>query len=261
VILALLTGLVLMAAVLGISLTVRAQARAEANQAAPRAGDVWTEPVTGMEFVWVPAGEFMMGSNEGAADEQPLHKVRIDGFWMGKYEVTQGQWKAVMYDNPAYFIEGDNYPVENVNWGDTQDFIAALSERSGDQFRLPTEAEWEYACRAGTAGQRYGELGDIAWFHENTKGTTRPVGQKKPNAWGLYDMLGNVWEWCQDWYDEKYYAASPSENPRGVSSGSDRVNRDSSYGSYPQYVRSACRGGDTPSWGYGSLGFRLTRTK
>ncbi len=96
---------------MGISLTVRAQARAEANQAAPRAGDVWTEPVTGMEFVWVPAGEFMMGSNEGAADEQPLHKVRIDGFWMGKYEVTQGQWKAVMYDNPAYFIEGDNYPV------------------------------------------------------------------------------------------------------------------------------------------------------
>jgi len=261
VILALLTGFMVMAAMLGISLTVQGQVKAVGNQVEPRAGEVWREPVTGMEFVWIPAGEFMMGSDGGEAVEQPVHKVHIDGFWMGKYEVTQGQWKAVMYDNPAYFKKGDNYPVEQVNWGDTQDFIAALSERSGNHFRLPTEAEWEYACKAGTPGQRYGELIDIAWFNVNSNIVTHPVGQKKPNAWGLHDMLGNVWEWCQDWYDGRYYAASPSKNPRGASSDSNRVYRGGSWLHDARHVRAAYRGNLAPSLGDDDLGFRLARTK
>jgi formylglycine-generating enzyme required for sulfatase activity len=261
VLFALPAGFVVMMAVLGISLTVRAQAKAEANKAEPQAGEVWREPVTGMEFVWIPAGEFMMGSSGGEANEQPIHKVHLDGFWMGKYEVTQGQWKALMYDNPAKFKNGDNYPVEQINWGDTLDFIVELNKRSKDHFRLPTEAEWEYACRAGTPGQRYGELRDIAWFNENSKGHTHPVGQKKPNAWGLHDMLGNVWEWCQDWYAENYYATSPLENPGGPSSSFFRAFRGGSWQGIPQRIRSACRFGGGPSSRVDILGFRLARTK
>jgi formylglycine-generating enzyme required for sulfatase activity len=253
VILGLLAGFIAMAAVLGISLTVWAQAQA-------RAGDVWKEPVTGMDFVRIPAGEFMMGYSGGEADEQPVHKVHIDAFWMGKCEVTQGQWKAVMHNNPAYFKRGDDYPVEKVSWDDTQDFIAALSEQSGHHFRLPTEAEWEYACKSGTPGQRYGELSDIAWFGD-LYGTTHPGGQKKSNAWGLNDMLGNVGEWCQDWYGEKYYATSPVANPPGPPSGSRRVLRGGSWLGNAQYVRSADRVGSDPSLRGNGLGFRLARTK
>jgi formylglycine-generating enzyme required for sulfatase activity/ankyrin repeat protein len=250
---------VLLAAVWIISPTARAQTKAESNQAERRAGEVWREPLTGMEFVWIPTGEFMMGSNEEMDDEQPAHRVRIDGFWMGKYEVTQGQWKIVMHGNPATFNKGDDYPVETVDWDDTQGFIEALSAGSGIRFRLPTEAEWEYACKAGKLDQDYGDLGDVAWFNENSNDMTHPVGQKKPNAWGLYDMLGNVWEWCQDWYGG--YNPFLRANPTGPESGSSRVIRGGSWSVLFPLVRSVNRGSNTPTDRGDYLGFRLAITK
>jgi formylglycine-generating enzyme required for sulfatase activity/ankyrin repeat protein len=250
---------IVLAAVLLFSLPVQAQVKQEADQIEPRAGEVWKEPVTGMEFVWIPAGKFMMGSNEELADEQPAHRVQIDGFWLGKYEVTQGQWKIVMHDNPAAFTKGDNYPVETVDWGDSQDFITTLSAQSGHHFRLPTEAEWEYACMAGKPRQEYEELGDIAWFNENSNDATHAVGQKKPNAWGLYDMLGNVWEWCQDWYGN--YPGAPQTNPSGPESGSSRVIRGGSWSVLFLHVRPVNRGSNLPSDRGDYLGFRLAISK
>lgn len=257
---ALLSCLIVIAALAGISMTRRGQ-EAEALQTEPQVGTVWKEPVTGMEFVWVPTGNFMMGFNEGEVDEQPVHKVHISGFWMGKYEVTQGQWKAIMNENKAKFIKGDNYPMETVDWDETLDFIHKLSSRSGHRFRLPTEAEWEYACKAGTNLQQYGDPGDIAWNVENTSRTTHPVGQKKPNAWSLYDMLGNVWEWCQDWYGEKYYAASPPNNPKGPTSGDERVFRGGSWFWPAVDTRAAVRFSSDQGFRISWLGFRLARVQ
>ncbi|MCJ7681374.1 MAG: formylglycine-generating enzyme family protein [Candidatus Aminicenantes bacterium] len=178
-----------------------------------------------MEFVWVPAGEFQMGpnSNEAYNAEEPVHRVALDGFWMGKYEVTQGLWKQLMSKNPALFKSRDNYPVEKVSWDDTQEFISRLNSRTGQRFRLPTEAEWEYACRAGMTRDRYGNLYDIAWYDGNSGNKIHPIGQKKANALGLYDMLGNVFEWCQNWYGS--YSSGDVRNPSGPSSGSFRVLR------------------------------------
>ena len=158
----------------------------------------------GMEFVWVPPGEFRMGSTSSEADanEQPVTQVRISrGFWLGKYEVTQEEWQAVMGSNPSRFAGCGNCPVERVSWDDAQQFIQGLNAREGPAvYRLPTEAEWEYAARAGTTGDRYGNLDAIAWYGQNSGGRTHPVGGKPPNAWGLHDMLGSVWEWVHDWY-------------------------------------------------------------
>ena len=234
-------------------------AQTKLDQLEPRAGEVWKEPVTGMEFVWIPAGAFMMGSNEELEKERPTQWIRLDGFWLGKYEVTQGQWKTVMNDNPAYFKKGDGYPVENVNWGDTQEFIATLNAQSGHQFRLSTEAEWEYACLAGRPRKDYEELGDIAWFNENSNDATHAVGQKKPNAWGLYDMLGNVWEWCQDWYGN--YPGSPQINPIGPGSGSSRVIRGGSWSVLFLHVRPINRGSNLPEDRGDYLGLRLAISK
>ena len=167
----------------------------------------------GIEFVQIPAGEFLMGS-EARDYERPVTQVRISrGYWLGKHEVTQAEWEAVMGSNPSNFDEcGPNCPVEEVSWDDVQEFIRRLNAAVGEErYRLPTEAEWEYAARAGTSEDTYaGNLTDpygrdpvlegIAWYRRNSGGRTQPVGQKAPNAWGLYDMLGNVYEWVQDWY-------------------------------------------------------------
>ena len=251
--------LAVLAVVLFFSLPVRAQADAQGGQNEPRAGEVWKEPLTGMEFAWIPAGKFTMGSNEELADEQPEHRVQLDGFWLGKTEVTQGQWKTVMNENPAVFNKGDSYPVENVDWNDTQEFIAALGAQSGYHFRLPTEAEWEYACLAGKPRKDYEELEDIAWFNENSNEATHAVGQKKPNAWGLYDMLGNVWEWCQDWYAK--YSGAPQNNPVGPESGSGRVIRGGCWSVLFLHVRPVNRGSNLPTDRGDYLGLRLAISK
>jgi formylglycine-generating enzyme required for sulfatase activity len=227
--------------------------------AGPKPGAVWKEASTGMEFVWIPAGNFRLGSSEGEADEQPVRQVHIRGFWMGRTEVTQAQWTAVMGGNPSAFKKGGDYPVESVSWDEATAFSQKLGVRGGPRFRLPTEAEWEYACKAGTDGQRYGELDQIAWYKDNSNQAVHPVGQKKANAWGLHDMLGNVWEWCRDWYGEKAYAAGPAADPHGPASGTHRVGRGGSWYVTAARVRASFRLGLEPGSRGMNLGFRLVR--
>ena len=229
------------------------------------AGRSWESPL-GMEFVRIPSGRFEMGSpshEEGRWDDERQHKVRIsEGFWMGKYEVTQGEWEAAMGSNPSRFTEcGTRCPVETVSWNDVQEFIQKLNEAEsgkGYRYRLPTEAEWEYAARAGTVGARHGGLGSIAWYDGNSGDRTHPVGQKQANAWGLHDMLGNVWEWTADWYGD--YPSGMVTDPRGPSTGSDRVFRGGGWRSGPEGVRSADRGSHSPGGRDDDFGFRLVRT-
>ena len=189
----------------------------------------WTEPLTGMQFIRIPGGCFMMGSPEDelgqggrGEGEQPLHEVCVDGFWMGKYEVTQEQWQQIMGENPSYNtkdkvgMDTANHPVEKISWDTIQEFILKLNENAEiNVFRLPSEAEWEYACRAGmqtaySFGDDGGKLGEYAWFGENSGAKSHPVGQLKPNAYGLYDMHGNVHEWMADpWHPN--YDGAPSD--------------------------------------------------
>ena len=196
-----------------------------------------------LEMILIPAGEFLMGSPDSEYDpfstgNDPQHKVRITKpFYLGKYLVTQEQWQAVIGNNPSCF-KGAKNPVERVSWDDCQEFLKNLNVdnpfRPIGEFRLPTEAQWEYACRAGSTTRYYfGDdeltLGEYAWYDANSRHTTHQVGERKPNAWGLYDMHGNVWEWCQDWYDDRYYATSPTNDPTGAAGGSGRVLRGGSW--------------------------------
>jgi formylglycine-generating enzyme required for sulfatase activity len=168
-----------------------------------------------IELVEIPAGTFFMGSASAEASEyeQPVHEVRVEDFWLGVNPVTQGQWEAVMGDNPAHFRRGPDYPVECVDLIDIDMFLEKLRARTKRAYRLPTEREWEYACRAGSAGDRYGDLDAVAWHSGNAGETTHPVGQKLPNAFELCDMLGNVYEWCADWFWQ--YPAIEPFNPWG----------------------------------------------
>lgn len=231
----------------------------------------------GSAFVPIPAGETTMGSLDGNADERPLHRVRIShAFEMGKFEVTQSQWDAVMRNphsrpnagegadamNPSRF-KGPTRPVENVPWKYIQEFLAKLNQRDPKHtYRLPSEAEWEYAAKAGidkpTAAE---DLPSTAWCESNSGGETHPVGQKKPNGWGLYDMFGNVQEWVQDWYAPDYYASSPPADPQGPGAGSYRVYRGGGWLSNAKYCRAAFRAFDFPVAGHDSVGFRLARTE
>ena len=230
-------------------------------------GKEFKDPVTGMELVFVKGGCFKMGDTfgDGDPDEKPVHEVCVGDFTIGKYEVTQGQWKAIMGNNPSRFKDcGDSCPVEQVSWNDVQTFIQQLNQRTGKAYRLPSEAEWEYAARSGGKQERWAgtssdsSLSAYAWYNANSGATTRPVGQNKPNFLGLYDMSGNVWEWVADWYGEKYYANSPKDNPQGPSSGTSRVLRGGSWFGTPQNVRAAVRGGGFPDIRrYDYYGFRL----
>lgn len=215
-------------------------------------------PALDMDLVLIPAGEFQMGSTTGDSDEKPVHWVTIrQPFYLGKYEVTQAQWKAVMGTNPSSF-KGDNLPVESVSWDDCQEFIRKLNaRRDGYTYRLPSEAEWEYACRAGTTGDYAGNLDAMAWYGSNSGNQTHPVGRKSPNQWGLYDMHGNVWEWCQDRYHGDYTGA-PADG-RAWESGSDnsRVLRCGSWGSNARFCRAADRGWFAPDNLDGNGGFRV----
>jgi formylglycine-generating enzyme required for sulfatase activity len=181
---------------------------------------------------------------------------------MGKIEVTQRQWEQVMGNNPVRFKD-DDHPVEQVSWNDTQAFVKKFNAQGQGGFRLPTEAEWEYACRSGGKNETYcggDDVDRLAWYTSNSGGKTHPVGQKSANALGLYDMSGNVWEWVSDWYDENYYRDSPKNNPQGPSSGASRVDRGGGWGSSPAFVRAALRYGITPGDRSYGLGFRLLRS-
>lgn len=213
------------------------------------------------QFSQIPTGTFQMGSTAGYSDELPVHTVTISSFNMQKTEVTQGQWRAVMGTNPSYFSTcGDTCPVENVSWNDIQTFLTTLNARTpGVTYRLPTEAEWEYAARAGTTGETYGALDAIAWYDVNSGGKTHAAAGKQANAWGLYDMIGNVWEWVNDWYGP--YTSASATNPSGPATGSDRVLRGGSWFHSSLFARAALRGTVIPSYQYyGIFGFRLVRT-
>jgi formylglycine-generating enzyme required for sulfatase activity len=237
-------------------------------------------------FVQISTGEFMMGSENGDADEKPVHRVRISqSFEMGKYEVTQVQWEAVMGHNPSLF-RGANLPVEQASWDDAQQFIQKLNALSdGYLYRLPTEAEWEYACRAGSTGNYAGNLDAMAWYKKNSGGKTHPVGQKQPNAWGLYDMHGNIWEWCEDTYNKGYssqkldinlqgpdtylyragYGGSWNQELRFVSQTvtrqlAGRVNRGGGWRGPAMDCRSSVRSGNGHGDHSADMGLRLVRT-
>jgi formylglycine-generating enzyme required for sulfatase activity len=244
---------------------------------------------TGMHFVFIPAGEFLMGSPDNEKDrepgdagrEGPQHEARLTKpFYLGKYEVTQAEWKAVMANNPSAF-QDDRNPVEHVYWHDCQAFLKKLNEQGRSarfsvsseeraearttslRFALPTEAQWEYACRAGTQTRfhfgddlDYKQFTEYAWFKDNSGGTTHPVGEKKPNAWGLYDMNGNVWEWCEDWYGG--YSANEVNDPPGPTTGSSRVYRGGSWLSPGANCRSAVRNHMAPGQRHSHVGCRVS---
>ena len=244
------------------------------------------EPHTGMAIARVEGGCYQMGDSagDGGKDEKPVHEVCVDTFYIGKYEVTQGQWQKIMKNNPSKLSLGENYPVESVSWMDAHAFITKLNLINKKmQFRLPTEAEWEYAARAGTTTPRYwGNNPDKACTYANVFDTTSkkenkftwpehacddgfaktaPVGSFKPNGFSLYDMMGNVWEWCADRFDKKYYEESPRNNPLNSLSGpgviSGYVLRGGGWDSRPDHVRSAERLWDVPSGRHLYSGFRL----
>ncbi len=231
-------------------------------------GDTFRDTVTGMEFIPVNAGCFPMGDSfgDGLPSERPLHEVCVDSFYLGKYEVTQGQWKKIMGGNPSHFKDcGENCPVESVSWADVQSFIAEMNNLSGQKYRLPTEAEWEYAARdggkmvkwAGTSSES--KLTDYAWYDANSGDKAHQTGRKKPNALGFYDMSGNVWEWTNDLYSETYYQKSSRDNPAGPQEGENRVLRGGCWLDRPADVRSSLRFFFAPKTGFKSIGFRLVR--
>ena len=217
-------------------------------------------------MVFVEGGTFQMGAtseqaSEADDDEKPVHSVTVSDFYMGKTEVTQRQWKAIMGSNPSGF-EGDDLPVENVSWNDCQEFVQKLNQLTGKTFRLPTEAEWEYAARGGKyhSGYKYAgsnNINDVAWCSSNSGSKTHAVATKQPNALGLYDMSGNVGEWCSDWYSSDYYSVSPSSNPQGPSSGSHRVLRGGSWNNIDGNCRVSYRNNGNPDLHYYLVGFRL----
>lgn len=221
-----------------------------------------------IDMVKVEAGTFMMGATsemkDPDIDEKPVHQVTLtNDYYMGKYEVTQALWEAVMGSNPSKY-KGDNLPVEMVSWNDCQEFISKLNSMTGRKFRLPTEAEWEYAARGGKKSRSYqysgsSNISDVAWYDENCGSTTRAVGTKRPNELGIYDMSGNVWEWCHDWYSS--YSSLSQMNPIGAISGACRVRRGGSWDNSVWYSRSSSRSYDTSDYSRINLGLRLALTE
>ncbi len=257
----------------------------------------------GMKLKRIPAGEFLMGSPDSDKDaggnEKPQHRVRItQPYYLGIHQVTRGQFgrfiEATRYQTEAEqdgkggwgwdhsssklvqdpkftwrssgFNQTDDHPVVNVSWNDSLAFCDWLGKQEGQKYKLPTEAEWEYACRAGTTtryslGDSQDLLDQYAWYSANSNGQTHPVGEKKPNAWGFHDMHGNVWEWCWDGYDADYYKQSPADDPRGPLRAAGRVIRGGGWGIDPRYARSAFRDWDTPEFRFIGLGFRVARVQ
>ncbi len=222
------------------------------------------------EMVFVKGGCYEMGcgswSGECGRDEKPVHEVCVDDFYIGKYEVTQKQWKALMGGNPSHFKDcGDNCPVEGVTWDDARKFIRKLNKKTGMNFRLPTEAEWEYACRSGGRKEKFSggnNADEVAWYRDNAGRRTHPVGQKKPNGLGIYDMSGNVLEWVRDIYNSKAYRKHSRMNPLyNASVLGCRVHRGGSWVTKKVKLRCTNRSDFSPTLSGPELGFRLVRSK
>jgi formylglycine-generating enzyme required for sulfatase activity len=220
------------------------------------------QPLRDMEMVSVKGGCFQMGDpfDDGNPNEKPVNEICVSDFRIGKFEVTQGQWKKIMGENPAHFKKcGDSCPVENVSWDTVQEFIKEINRQTGKKYRLPTEAEWEYACRSGGRREKFCggiHAGPFAWTEENSGNTTHPVGKKRPNGIGIYDMSGNVCEWVSDWYDETFYREGA---PGGPPTGSSRVVRGGGWSFSPEYARAAVRNDYHPGFRDDILGFRLAQ--
>ena len=226
------------------------------REVAPKPADTRRRenPKDGLTYVWIPAGKFTMGCSPGdtcSADEKPGHEVEITkGFWLSRTETTQAAYQKVTGKNPSHF-KGDDLPVEQVSWDE------AVAYCRGIGGRLPTEAEWEYAARGGTKGAQYGDLEAIAWYGGNSDSKTHPVGKnKQENAFGLYDMLGNVWEWTADWYGEKYYEQREGIDPKGPATGTYRTLRGGSWVADPSFVRASYRVRGGPGSRSNGGGFR-----
>ena len=216
-----------------------------------------------IEMVFVEGGEYIQGSFK-SRDEKPLHSVHINDFFIGKYEVTQRQWRRVMGNNPSFFNYCEECPVENVSWKDVDRFIQELNRITGMNYRLPTEAEWEYAARGGNKSMGYVFSGSddpdqVAWYAKNNKQHTRKPGLKKPNELGIYDMSGNVMEWCFDWYTNTYYMDAPFKDPQGPSNGTHKVIRGGSWNNELDAIRCCNRAYSVLGGNYDDLGFRLAR--
>lgn len=233
-------------------------------------GQDYSDPATGINFIFVRGGCFQMGDTfgDGSADEKPIHEACVDDFYIGKHEITQGQWKNIMGNNPSKFKDcGNDCPVEMISWNDVQEFIKKLKQKTGGKYRLPTEAEWEYAAKSGGKNENWSgtsnpsEIEEYAWYTKNSGWKTYPVGQKKPNGIGLYDMSGNVWEWTADWYDSKAYKNSPKENPNGPESGRYKVLRGGSWFDSQKIVRTSNRNKNRPEKQNSYFGFRLVISK
>ena len=218
------------------------------------------------EMIAVEGGTFTMGatSEQGSDaydDEKPAHQVTLSSYYIGKTEVTQELWQAVMGSNPSKF-SGTNLPVEKVSWEDCQSFVIKLNELTGKNFRLPTEAEWEYAARGGNKSNGFkfsggNNIAEVAWYSKNGNKISHPVATKAPNELGIYDMSGNVWEWCSDWYSSSYYTSSSQTNPTGPNSGSYRVYRGGSWSGNDRYCRVSHRDSNYPSYRFNYVGLRL----
>lgn len=286
-------ALTLALVLLALSESAQGAPKAAANATEPLAGATWTEPKTGMVFNWIPSDCFIMGSPADEPgrnlDEGPQHEVCLSGFWLGRTEVTQGQWRAIMGGNPSHIVNGDEYPVDMVSWDMAKAYAAALGKQSGRAFRLPTEAEWEYAARAGTqTAYAFGDAisPDQASFDKRYSLPAEPAVSKRksrrkaakpkarlwpnmhtnvvasflPNAFGLHDMHGNVWEWCEDVYDREFYVRSPRENPRNDRQGVARVLRGGSWVTKAETLRSANRSRGWPDLRTAFYGLRLVRS-
>lgn len=247
----------------------RATTNKKSTATSKKQGTVKEFNVKGVPFkmVYVAGGTFMMGAtaeqDRYERDETPAHRVTLSGYYIGQTEVTQELWYAVMGTNPSEFTRSSLNPVEEVSWNDCQEFIKKLNQLTGINFRLPTEAEWEYAARGGNKSNGYkysgsNSIGEVAWYNGNSGKGTHEVGTKAPNELGIYDMSGNVWEWCSDWYDR--YSSMVQTNPTGPTSVSFRVFRGGSWGDGAQDCRVPNRGSGTPSGGYCLIGFRLVCT-
>ncbi|MCX6244292.1 MAG: SUMF1/EgtB/PvdO family nonheme iron enzyme [Bacteroidetes bacterium] len=219
------------------------------------------------ELIFVRGGSFKMGTIRGVKDEQPGHVVTLDDFYIGKFEVTQNQWKQIMDQDTSkrYIMNCGNCPTERVSWYNVMEFIEKLNLETGLNYRLPTEAEWEYAAKGGKLSKGFAFSGSdtidvVAWKDGNAGNTTHPVGKKKPNELGIYDMTGNVFEWCSDWYSPTWYEVSEKKNPAGPEAGTFRVMRGGSWFHDHTGLRITEREKGNPSYRYGYVGFRLCRS-